>query len=173
MAFQSCWFVCFLDVSTDALYNAISHFFCILRLSRAKGLIMKELYMCQASTGLLAFTYAESKGEASTYFHELFLQYSPAWLSFELTTWPCPDGWFLSGKEDDYGELGTTAAVICQLSCPLRTLYGSKGPRPFYGKKLRRESIQVKSTPNKAESVSKSAVCRSAKLPYTAKWLCI
>ena len=105
---------------------------------------MKELYMCQASTGLLAFTYAESKGEASTYFHELFLQYSPAWLSFELTTWPCPDGWFLSGKEEDYGELGTTAACMEDDKVSIIPVPLSQVTKQLEGYKERREQRKKK-----------------------------
>ena len=73
---------------------------------------MKTLYLCQASTGMFAFTYAESKEEARKYFHELFLQYSPAWLSYELSTWPCPTGWFLAGNEEDYAELESMGVCV-------------------------------------------------------------
>ncbi len=63
---------------------------------------MKTLYMCQASTGLLAFTYAESDEEATDYFQALFTQYSPTWLNCTIKTWECSDGWTLPSKEEQY-----------------------------------------------------------------------
>ncbi|MBO0783260.1 MAG: hypothetical protein J2P37_30975 [Ktedonobacteraceae bacterium] len=62
----------------------------------------KTLYMCQVSSGYLAYTYAEDIEEAKAYFEELLLQFRPGWFGGEYSVWHCPDGWFLAGTEEYY-----------------------------------------------------------------------
>jgi hypothetical protein len=63
---------------------------------------MKTLYLCQGSSGLFAFTYAENDEEATSYFHELFEQFNPTWFNCTLKIWASPDGWTLPGTEEEY-----------------------------------------------------------------------
>lgn len=66
---------------------------------------MKTLYICQSSCGFLMYTYAEGKEEAKEYFEELIYQFTPAWFGGSYSMWPCPEGWFLSGTEENYTTL--------------------------------------------------------------------
>jgi len=66
---------------------------------------MKTLYMCQASTGLFAFSYAESDEEAGKFFEELYEQYNPGWLNCELRYRACSEGWGLPGKDDNFDDV--------------------------------------------------------------------
>jgi hypothetical protein len=42
--------------------------------------------------------------------------------------------------------------VLCQLTCPLRTIYGKKGDWTCYGKQSQRGSIQVRTAQSRFES---------------------
>jgi hypothetical protein len=67
--------------------------------------------------------------------------------------------WFSPLNSCKFTRAETSHVVICQDTCPLRTLYDSKGQRTFYGVTSRCKSVQIRP----ARELGK----------HQERWLCI